>query len=304
MANNKFRLTQLIAQADGYGRSAATDNRFRQETASESHDEVIAPQLVADDGEADNSPCTSHKEYQTELPGVRRRSLALAIAMTGLALLGTAGAFGYREMFQGSGTATPPPIIRASSEPNKFAPVSGEPQAKNSGNARQDAADTTGSIEKLVSREEQPVRIEQPKPPRRVAGATAPAVASGVQRAGQSAPADSATAANREHLAAGLIASAGAKSAAAVTPPVLGSGYAVQVASERGESEAQAAFRGLQGKYPSQLGGRHAIIRRADLGAAGIYYRALVGPLTSATEATRLCSNLKSAGADCIIQKN
>ena len=52
---------------------------------------------------------------------------------------------------------------------------------------------------------------------------------------------DCKTAANREHLAAGLIASAEAKSAAAVTPPVLGSGYAVQVASERIESGAQAA---------------------------------------------------------------
>ena len=36
---------------------------------------------------------------------------------------------------------------------------------------------------------------------------------------------------------------------------------------------------GLQAKYPNQLGGRQAIIRRADLGAAGTYYRALVGPL-------------------------
>jgi hypothetical protein len=65
------------------------------------------------------------------------------IAMTGLALLGTAGAIGYREMFGGSVIATSPPIITASNEPNKVAPVSGEPQAKNSGNARQDGADTT-----------------------------------------------------------------------------------------------------------------------------------------------------------------
>ena len=88
--------------------------------------------------------------------------------MTGLALLGTAGAFGYREMFRGSVIATPPPIITASNEPNKIAPVSGEPEAKNSVNARQDGADTTGSIEKLVSREEQPATIEPPKgaPPR------------------------------------------------------------------------------------------------------------------------------------------
>jgi sporulation related protein len=70
------------------------------------------------------------------------------------------------------------------------------------------------------------------------------------------------------------------------------------------ESMAQAAFRMLQAKYPNQLGGRQAIIRRAGLGATGTYYRALVGPLRSAEEAKRLCSELKAAGADCNIQKN
>jgi hypothetical protein len=42
----------------------------------------------------------------------------------------------------------------------------------------------------------------------------------------------------------------------------------------------------------------------SNLGAARIYYRALVGPLRSAEEAKRLCSGLKAAGGDCIIQKN
>jgi hypothetical protein len=105
-------------------------------------------------------------------------------------------------------------------------------------------------------------------------------------------------------LAAAPTAPAEANSAAAVTSPVLASGYAVQVTSERSERTAQAAFRALQTKYPNQLRGRQLIIRRADLGAAGIYYRALVGPLASAEEAKRLCSRLKAAGGDCIIQKN
>ena len=64
--------------------------------------------------DADNPPYASHKEYQTEVPRARRPGLALTIAMTGLALLGTAGAFGYHEIFRGSLVATPPPIIRAS----------------------------------------------------------------------------------------------------------------------------------------------------------------------------------------------
>ena len=42
------------------------------------------------------------------------------------------------------------------------------------------------------------------------------------------------------------------------SPPAAsaGGGYAVQVSSQRSEAEAQAAFRALQAKFPSQLGGR------------------------------------------------
>jgi hypothetical protein len=134
------------------------------------------------------------------------------------------------------------------------------------------------------------------------AGAPPKAVES--QIAGQSAAADGTAEANRAHLAAVPLASAEANSTPAVTPPVLGSGYVVQVTSERSESGAQAAFRALQAKYPNQLNGRQAIIRRADLGAAGIYYRALVGPFASAEKAAKLCSRLKAAGGDCIILKN
>jgi hypothetical protein len=80
--------------------------------------------------------------------------------------------------------------------------------------------------------------------------------------------------------------------------------YAVQISSQRSEAEAQAAFRALQAKYPTQLGNRQPLIRRADLGSKGIYYRALVGPFTSGDDAVALCQSLKSAGGSCLIQKN
>lgn len=83
-----------------------------------------------------------------------------------------------------------------------------------------------------------------------------------------------------------------------------GGGYAVQVTSQRSEDEAEAAFRALQAKYPQELGGRRPIVRRADLGAKGVYYRALVGPFASGEQATELCSKLKAAGGSCIIQRN
>lgn len=80
--------------------------------------------------------------------------------------------------------------------------------------------------------------------------------------------------------------------------------YAVQISSQRSEEEAQTAFRALQAKYPSQLGGRQPLIRRADLGDKGVYYRALIGPFASGEDAVALCQSLKSAGGSCLIQKN
>jgi hypothetical protein len=83
-----------------------------------------------------------------------------------------------------------------------------------------------------------------------------------------------------------------------------GGGYSVQVSSQRSEAEAEAAFRALQAKYPQELGSRRPIVRRADLGAKGVYYRALVGPFASGEQATELCGKLKAAGGSCIIQRN
>jgi clan AA aspartic protease (TIGR02281 family) len=80
-----------------------------------------------------------------------------------------------------------------------------------------------------------------------------------------------------------------------------GDGYVVHVSSRLSEEEAQSSFRDLQAKYPDLLGGRTAIIRRADLGAKGIFFRALVGPFASADQATELCSNLKAAGGSCLV---
>ncbi len=81
-------------------------------------------------------------------------------------------------------------------------------------------------------------------------------------------------------------------------------GYAVQLTSHRSEAGAQAAFRALRAKFPDQLGGREPILRRADLGAKGVYYRALVGPFASMEEAAAMCSSLKAAGGNCIVQRN
>lgn len=81
-------------------------------------------------------------------------------------------------------------------------------------------------------------------------------------------------------------------------------GYSVQVTSQRSEAAAQAEFRALRSKFPTQLGGHEPLIRRADLGDKGVYYRALVGPFASMEQAANMCGALKAAGGTCVVQRN
>ncbi len=94
-----------------------------------------------------------------------------------------------------------------------------------------------------------------------------------------------------------------AASNAARTPPAAGRDYLVQVSSQKNEADVHASYRALQNKFPAALGSRPPVIKRADLGAKGIYYRTMVGPFGSTEDAARFCGNLKSAGGQCVIQK-
>ncbi len=356
-----------------------------------------------------------------EAPRSRRRSgLVVVMAIFGLAVIGTAGAFGYRAMFGGSVLPTLPPIIKASNGPNKVAPAYADSQASNANDSRPAGAATTGSTESLVSREEQPVTIEPPRATPRVVS-TIPIITG--QGSGQglpsglSAPAQACTQPGglRPHSVRGRFPLAAAAAMVAAPPPrrqlrrcrrrapgFLGTeenphrhhprrsirqcgrctgfdgsgrascravadpcrrcpadrsaafraecahvdcsgqpswcagaaanadGSATRECADGGRqhgrhpgcwplavvvmpfrsrlSAAKAmprrAFRSLQAKYPNQLGGRAPIIRRADLGEKGTFYRALVGPFASAEEAAGLCSGLKAAGGNCIVQRH
>jgi len=81
-------------------------------------------------------------------------------------------------------------------------------------------------------------------------------------------------------------------------------GYLVQVSSQRNEADAQASYRALQGKFPTVLGSHAPLIKRADLGDKGVYYRAMVGPFGSPDEASQFCGSLKTAGGQCVVQRN
>jgi hypothetical protein len=103
------------------------------------------------------------------------------------------------------------------------------------------------------------------------------------------------------------VATTGNPAQTAPSPPAGTSGsggYVVQVSSQRSEADAQASFKALQSKFPTVLGSQSPLIKRADLGDKGVYYRAMVGPFGSADEASQFCGNLKTAGGQCVVQRN
>ena len=92
------------------------------------------------------------EDYTSGWSRYRRSSLVLLLAVLGLAILGVAGAYGYRAIF-GSPV---PPTLAPISKANKIAPVSAVLEAK-----RDQAGTTaTGASENLVSGEEQSVKPE------------------------------------------------------------------------------------------------------------------------------------------------
>ena len=76
--------------------------------------------------------------------------------MIGLAVIGTVGAFGYRFVFSGSGSSTPPPIIRPNTDPTKVPPPTASGESSQSKLTYERVGDGNQG-QRVVSREEQPV---------------------------------------------------------------------------------------------------------------------------------------------------
>lgn len=318
----------------------------------------------------EHQPPGEQEDLYDDLPPPRRRLGILAMAAVfALAVIGTAGAFGYRALFGSSGSSQPPPVIKADTAPSKIVPAT---TVKTPNKLIYDRVADRGQDEKLVSREEPPVELkdQQAPPPlapaqdnaQPVAASPAAPLGTGVisnepkkirtiairpdqlgvgdnqpaatplaalpqapppatQAATPQAPAPAQRAASNPPAAQQPANSLPRQTAAAPTPPPTAAArtpthtasvapaptngsYAVQVSSQRNEADAQAAYHSLQAKYPNQLGGHQVLIRKVDLGQKGTFYRALVGPFATAGEANELCSGLKAAGGQCLIQKN
>ena len=121
-------------------------------------------------------------EYDDEAEPPRRGGTVVIAALLGLAVLGTAGALGYRAISGGSVIPSFPPIIKPADGPIRVKPDQ-QAQAPNSGQA--DPANGTG--ERVVTNQEQPVDVQSGNPiPRMIKtipvvpnGSPDPAAASG-----------------------------------------------------------------------------------------------------------------------------
>ncbi len=96
-------------------------------------------------------------EYYEDAQPSRRRIVVMAIAgVAALAVIGTAGAFGYRALVGSPGSTKPPPVIKADTAPSKIVPATIGKDAQ-SNKLITDRVNERGQSEKLVSREEQPL---------------------------------------------------------------------------------------------------------------------------------------------------
>jgi len=93
------------------------------------------------------------------LPSRKRGGLITIAAVLGLAVIGTAGAFGYRAFTSGSGTAGAPPVIKADTTPAKTVPPAAAANVDAQGKPFQDRIAALSAPERVVQREEQPVAL-------------------------------------------------------------------------------------------------------------------------------------------------
>jgi hypothetical protein len=194
--------------------------------------------------------------------------------------------------------AAPRVVLPAPVAPGQGANASTEPKKIRTVVIRPDASDASGK----------PVSSQPAAAPRPAAAPAAPkaATASAARNGGpislEPQPSEPAAApAARTRTAAAPPAST--RAAPEATESTAG-GFVVQLSSQKSEAEAQSSFRSLQAKFPNELGDLQPIIRRADLGSKGVFYRTLVGPFASAQEASQFCASYKAAGGQCVVPNN
>jgi hypothetical protein len=126
-----------------------------------------AGEYYGEDGEGHDAHYEGEDDYADAVPERRRGGLVIVASVIGLALVGTAGAFGYWAWSAGPGGHSEPPLIKADTAPNKVVPATQAADA--SGNKRiydRFGGDKGAAAERVVPREETPADV--PTPPRQV----------------------------------------------------------------------------------------------------------------------------------------
>jgi hypothetical protein len=104
--------------------------------------------------------------------------------------------------------------------------------------------------------------------------------------------------------AAAPVTRSAAPAPAATKQVVPASAYSVQLGASQDEKAAALQLTSLSEKYASVLGSATMTTKTVDLGAKGVWFRNVAGPLDSAEAAAELCKQLKAAGQkDCIVRK-
>ena len=249
-------------------------------------------------------PSTDDQEtaYEQSYAGRERRrgSLITVAAVLGLAIVGTAGAFGYGT-FTGSGSWSQPIVIKADNTPTSIAPSPSSSDGQGS-KLIHERADQS-QPEPVVS-QEQPIEVKDAAPkvltailatgPRTTSSQEAmdyapastgtvaiepqkvktfairPDGASGMGSSGSQASStsvptrlaatQSADATRAPTGASTHTASIPTPGAATASAPRASGAYMVQLVSNKSEAETQSSFKVLQNKYPTVLGNSH----RAD----------------------------------------
>jgi hypothetical protein len=89
----------------------------------------------------------------------KRGGLVTIAAVLGLAVIGTAGAFGYRAFTSGSISSGPPPVIKADPTPAKTVPPQAAANVDAQGKPFQDRIAALSAPERVIPREEQPMAL-------------------------------------------------------------------------------------------------------------------------------------------------
>jgi cell division septation protein DedD len=132
--------------------------------AADHYDHDAGGEYYDDGHEGEEGHYEGEEDYADPVPARRRGILVMAAAVVGLALVGTAGAFGYWAW--STGPRGEPPLIKADTTPNKVVPATQGDAAGNK-SIYDRFSDRGATTEKMVSREEAPAEIKS-APPRSV----------------------------------------------------------------------------------------------------------------------------------------